>query len=50
MDYISKMDDFEDALASICTDKEAIDYIVSNDKEFLRPYPELAVDYRVREL
>jgi predicted nucleic acid-binding protein len=28
--------DYEDALISICADKEDIDYIVSNDKEFLQ--------------
>jgi predicted nucleic acid-binding protein len=28
------MTDFEDALVAVCADKEDIDYIVSNDKEF----------------
>jgi len=29
------MPDFEDALVSVCADKEAVDYIITNDKEFL---------------
>jgi predicted nucleic acid-binding protein len=30
------MSDFEDALVAVCANKEEIDYIVTNDKEFLQ--------------
>ena len=34
--------DFEDALIAVCADKVDIDYIITNDKEFLRVDSELA--------
>ena len=34
--------DFEDALIVVCADKVDIDYIITNDKEFLRVDSELA--------
>ena len=30
------MNDFEDAVVAVCAHKDSIDYIVSNDKEFLQ--------------
>jgi predicted nucleic acid-binding protein len=34
--------DFEDALVSVCAEKDNIGYIISNDKEFLQVNPKLA--------
>ena len=30
------LDDYEDALLVVCSDKTAIDYIITRDKEFLQ--------------
>ena len=34
--------DFEDAVSAVCAKKDDVDYIVTNDKEYLQVNPKLA--------
>jgi len=36
------MTDFEDAMVAVCAGKDSFDFIVSNDKEFLKVDPNIA--------